>query len=51
MDGGACDAAAMRLLGHTSPSSLDVYLETDEKKLRECALGISDFAMGKEVLR
>ena len=51
IDGGACDAAAMRLLGHTSPASLDVYLETDERRLRECALGISDFAMGKEVLR
>ena len=50
IDGGACDAAAMRLLGHTSPSSLDVYLETDERRLRECALSISDFAIGKEVL-
>lgn len=50
VDGGACDAAAMRLLGHASPSSLDVYLETDERRLRECALGISDFAIGKEVL-
>lgn len=49
VDGGACDAAAMRLLGHSSPSSLDVYLETDERRLRECALSISDFAMGKEV--
>lgn len=50
IDGGVCDATAMRLLGHTSPSSLDVYLETDEKRLRECALDISGFAIGKEVL-
>jgi hypothetical protein len=40
----------MRLLGHVSPSSLNVYLETDERRLRECALSISDFAIGKEVL-
>lgn len=51
IEGGACDSAAMRLLGHTSPSSLDVYLETDERRLRECALSISGFAIGKEVLR
>ena len=50
IDSGACDAAAMRLLGHASPSSLDAYLETDEMRLRECALCISDFAIGKEVL-
>ena len=50
IEGGACDAAAMRLLGHSSPSSLDVYLETDQARLRDCALSISDFAMGKEVL-
>lgn len=50
IEGGACDSAAMRLLGHASPSSLDVYLETDNERLRDCALSISDFAIGKEVL-
>ena len=50
VDSGACDAAAMRLLGHTSPSSLNVYLDTDQKRLRDCALSISGFAIGKEVL-
>ena len=50
IDGGACDSAAMRLLGHTSPASLNVYLETDDRRLRECALSISGFAIGKEVL-
>lgn len=47
---GASDAAAMRLLGHTSPSSLNVYIETDLNKLRDCALNISDFTIGKEEL-
>ena len=51
IEGGACDSAAMRLLGHTSPSSLDVYLETDLRRLRDCALSISGFVIGKEVLR
>lgn len=50
IESGAHDSAAMRLLGHSSPSSLNVYLETDERRLRGCALGISDFKIGKEVL-
>ena len=50
IEGGACDSTAMRLLGHTSPSSLNVYLETDGLRLRDCALSISDFKIGKEVL-
>ena len=50
VENGAGDSTAMRLLGHVSPSSLNVYLETDEVRLRECALSISDFAIGKEVL-
>ena len=50
VESGAGDSTAMRLLGHVSPSSLNVYLETDEVRLRECALSISDFAVGKEVL-
>ena len=51
VESGACDAAAMRLLGHSSPSSLNVYLETDLARLRDCALSISSFSIGKEVLR
>ena len=50
VENGTSDSTAMRLLGHVSPSSLNVYLETDEQRLRECALCISDFAIGKEVL-
>jgi site-specific recombinase XerD len=50
VDAGVCDSAAMRLLGHASPASLNVYLEADEHRLRECALSISCFKIGKEVL-
>ena len=50
IENGACDSTAMRLLGHSSPSSLNVYLDTDHKMLRSCALYISDFAIRKEVL-
>lgn len=50
VEAGACDAAAMRLLGHASPSSLGVYLETDMARLRDCAISISGFPVGKEVL-
>ena len=50
VENGVGDSTAMRLLGHVSPSSLNVYLEADERRLRECALSISDFAIGKEVL-
>lgn len=50
IDSGACDTVAMRLLGHSSPSSLGVYLESDQKKLRECALCISDFVLLKKEL-
>ena len=50
VESGACDSAAMRLLGHTSPSSLEVYLESDDQRLRDCALSISGFKTGKEVL-
>ena len=32
-------------LGHTDPDSADIYLTTDEKKLRECALTLSVIPM------
>lgn len=50
IDGGAYDAAVMRQPGHSSSLSLGVYHETEEKRLRECALGISGFPIRKEVL-
>jgi len=28
-------------LGHVNPNSAEIYLTTDEKKLRECALTLS----------
>lgn len=36
-------------LGHTSPESLDVYIQADFKHLRECGLEIDRFPIGNEV--
>jgi len=33
------------VLGHVNPNSVDIYLTTDEKKLRECALTLSVIPM------
>ena len=38
-----------RILGHTSPASLDAYLSADFLHLKECALSIACFPLGKEV--
>ena len=38
-------------LGHVNPNSTDIYLTTDEKKLRDCALTLSDIPMKVEGLR
>jgi integrase len=39
-----------RILGHTSPASLNTYLSADFLHLKECALSIECFPLGKEVL-
>lgn len=36
-------------LGHKSPSSLDIYLDSDLIRLKECALSIEKFPIRKEV--
>lgn len=36
-------------LGHASPASLDRYLSTEFKRLKECSLSIEAFPVGKEV--
>lgn len=36
-------------LGHKSPNSLDIYLDSDLTRLKECALGIEKFPISKEV--
>ena len=36
-------------LGHTSPDSLEPYLRADFIHLKECAISIDDFPVGKEV--
>lgn len=33
------------MLGHSNKSSTDVYLSTDEKRMRECALGLAEIPM------
>jgi len=32
-------------LGHVNPNSADIYLTTEEKKLRDCALTLSAIPM------
>jgi integrase len=38
-----------RILGHTSPASLNAYLSADFLHLKQCALSIACFPIGKEV--
>ena len=38
-----------RILGHTSPTSLNAYLSADFLHLKECALSIECYPLGKEV--
>jgi len=38
-------------LGHVNPNSVDIYLTTDEKRLRECALPLSVIPMNVGELR
>lgn len=38
-------------LGHVDPDSTDIYLTTDERHIRECALPLSTVPMGLEVLK
>lgn len=37
------------ILGHLSPESLNPYIDTDIKHLRECGLSIEEYPVGKEV--
>jgi len=37
------------ILGHMSPESLNPYIDTDIKHLRECGLSIEKYPVGKEV--
>jgi integrase len=37
------------ILGHTSPESINPYVDADLEHLRECSLGIEDYPVGKEV--
>lgn len=37
------------ILGHTSPESINPYMDADLEHLRECSLGIEDYPLAKEV--
>ena len=37
------------ILGHTSPESINPYVDADIEHLRECSLGIADYPVAKEV--
>jgi len=36
-------------LGHTSPKSINPYLNTDFKHLKECAIAVTEFPVPEEV--
>ena len=38
------------VMGHSSPKSLDAYLYTDMKHLKECALGLDKYPLAEEVI-
>ena len=40
-----------RILGHTSPDSLDPYLSSDFPHLKECSLSVERFPLRKEVMQ
>ena len=40
-----------RILGHTSPDSLDPYLSADFPQLKECSLSVERFPLRKEVMQ
>ena len=37
------------ILGHSSPESLNPYIDADIEHLRDCSLSISDYPVRKEV--
>jgi integrase len=49
LSGGVPQPVISRVLGHTSPDSLETYLSADFKHLKECALSIERFPMPEEV--
>jgi integrase len=37
------------ILGHTTPESINPYVDADLENLRECSLSIDDYPVAKEV--
>ena len=50
-ENGISQAIISEILGHEAPSSLNHYLSADIEHLRECALSIAPFPVGKGVLQ
>lgn len=48
---GAAVQTISSTLGHVNPNSVDNYLSTDEKKMRDCALTLATIPMNVEVLK
>jgi len=49
LESGVVTKVITEILGHTSPLSLNPYIDADIGHLRECGLDISDFPIRKEV--
>ena len=49
LESGIATNVISEILGHTSPLSLNPYIDADLVHLRECGLDISSFPVRKEV--
>lgn len=49
LESGTSQPAITNVLGHTSPKSIEPYLNTDMKHLKECAISIEKFPVPEEV--
>lgn len=50
LENGVFQPIISRTMGHVSPASLESYLSADFSHIKECALSIECFPLGKEVL-
>lgn len=49
LENGTSQPVITNVLGHTSPKSIEPYLNTDMKHLKECAISIEEFPVPEEV--
>jgi len=50
LENGVARPVISKILGHTSPDSLEPYLMADFKHLKDCALSVEAFPIREEVL-